>query len=111
MFLKTGGNGTRSILKGVVVQSLLRKVDGSGRVAAFEVMLGSAGAGSLIRDGKTNQIYSLIQTGHQQGMQTLESSLVALCKNGVVTVEEARTKANDLQTFDQLLKDVGYDVR
>ena len=93
-----------SILKGIVVQSLLRKADGSGRVAAFEVLLGNTGVGSLIRDSKTNQIYSFIETSHQQGMQTLESSLAALCKNGVVTVEEARVKANDVQTFDQLLK-------
>ncbi len=93
------------VLRGIIVQSLLRKVDGTGRVAAFEIMTMNAGARSLIREGKTNQVYSLIQTGHQQGMQTLESSLAALYKSGVVSVEEAKTKANDVQTFEQLLRD------
>ncbi|MBU0743977.1 MAG: type IV pilus twitching motility protein PilT, partial [Gammaproteobacteria bacterium] len=72
-----------AVLKGVVVQSLLRKVDGSGRVAAFEVLVMDAGAANLIKEGRTNQIYSFIQTGRQLGMQTFESSLVDLCKKGI----------------------------
>jgi twitching motility protein PilT len=93
-----------AVLKGVIVQSLLRKVDGTGRVAAFEVLVMNEGAANLIKEGRTNQIYSFIQTGHKLGMQTFESSLVALCKSGVVSIEEAKTKVNDLQSFEQLLK-------
>ena len=93
-----------AVLKGIIVQSLLRKANGSGRVAAFEIMTMTSGAKSLIKDGKTNQIYSLLQTGRQHGMQTLESSLVELCKNGMVSVEEAKAKVNDLQAFEHLLE-------
>ena len=92
-----------AVLKGIIVQTLLRKKDKSGRIAAFEILLMNKGTANLIKEGKTNQLYSSMQTGQQKGMQTLERSLAELCKKGVITAEEAKTKANDVEGFEQLL--------
>jgi twitching motility protein PilT len=93
-----------SILRGVVAQVLLRRNDGSGRVAAFEVMVANAAVKNLIKEGKNSQIYSVIQTRQKDGMQTLESSLVSLCKQGIITVPEAKTKVTNPQDFEVLLE-------
>src|SRR5215471_94361 len=64
-------------LQGVVTQTLLPTADGQGRCVAAEVLVPTPGVRNLIREGKTHQIYSLIQTGAEQGMQTMDSSLAA----------------------------------
>jgi twitching motility protein PilT len=92
-----------STLRAVIAQTLLRKKDGSGRVAAFEVMLASTAIKSLIKDGKTSQIYTSIQTGRQEGMQLMEYALETLCKNGIVSREEAMSKANDPKSLERVL--------
>src|SRR6516165_7970501 len=66
-------------LKGVVSQVLLPKADGQGRVAAREIMVVTPAIAALIREGKTHQIYSAIQTGSTYGMCTMEKSLAELC--------------------------------
>lgn len=78
-----------AVLEGVVAQRLLARKDGTGRVAAFEVLMASSGIRNLIREGKTHQILSSIQTGRNHGMQTMESSLSALVHDGVVDAEAA----------------------
>lgn len=93
-----------STLRAVIAQKLLRKKDGSGRVAAFEIMVANPAIRHLIKDGNTHQIYSTIQTGSQEGMQTLEQSLKNLCQNGVISAEEAAHKANDLKSFELVNK-------
>jgi twitching motility protein PilT len=75
-------------LQAVIAQILLPKRGGKGRVAAQEVLIASSGVRSLIRDGKTYQIPSAIQTGAKYGMQTLEGALTKLAQNGVIDPSE-----------------------
>jgi len=93
-----------STLRAVIAQKLLRKKDDSGRIAAFEIMIVNSAIKHLIKEGNTHQIYSAIQTGRQEGMQTLEQSLKNFCQNGLISVEEAMRKANDLKSFELALK-------
>jgi twitching motility protein PilT len=83
-----------STLKGVVSQVLLPKVGGQGRVAAREVLVVTPAISALIREGKTHQIYSAIQTGANSGMCTMEKSLAELHQAGLVSEEDALSKAN-----------------
>ncbi|HSS46745.1 MAG TPA: twitching motility protein PilT, partial [Burkholderiales bacterium] len=86
-------------LRAVISQTLLKTKDGSGRVAAFEVMIGTPAIRNLIRENKVAQMYSSIQTGQNVGMQTMDQNLMELLKRGVVTSEEARSKAANKDTF------------
>ena len=87
-------------LRAVVSQRLVARADGKGRVPAIEVMMGTKAVGNLIRESKTFQIPSLIQTGSSAGMVLLDASLMELYKNGVITVEEARKNAEDPKKFN-----------
>ena len=69
-------------LEGVVTQQLLLNADGTGRLAACEVMICTAAIRNLVRSAKTHQIYSLMQTGGQYGMQTMDQGLAKLVKTG-----------------------------
>ena len=91
-------------LQGVIAQTLLRKKDGSGRVAAFEILVVNTAIRNLIKTGKTHQIYSAIQTGQQEGMQLLTQALKELCQEGIVSKEEAISKITDAKEFEELLK-------
>jgi len=86
-------------IQAVISQDLLHKADGSGLVPAFEVMIATAGIRNLIRERKTHQIYTLIQGGGDVGMQTLEQHLVQLYQGGVITAEEALSKASNPDEF------------
>ncbi len=86
-------------LKGVVCQQLLKTADGKGRVAALEIMHGNAAIANLIREGKTFQIPSIIQTGKRDGMQLLDGHLQELLKAGKVTAEEAHRCALNKSQF------------
>ena len=79
-------------LRAVISQTLLKR-NGGGRIAAHEIMIGTPAIRNLIREGKIAQMYSAIQTGAQQGMQTLDQCLADLVTKGVVSKEEARYKA------------------
>src|SRR5882762_370750 len=79
-------------LKGVVTQTLCKKV-GGGRVPAMEILLGNAAVSNLIREGKTYQIPSVMQTGRGHGMQTLNDALLDLVRKQTVTAQEALTKS------------------
>lgn len=79
-------------LQAVISQALLKRV-GGGRVAAHEIMLGTAAIRNLIREDKVAQMYSAIQTGGGVGMQTLDMSLKALVGAGLVSLGHAREKA------------------
>jgi twitching motility protein PilT len=92
-----------SSLKGVISQILLPRVDGNGRVAAREIMVVTSGISAIIREGKTHQIYSAIQTGSNHGMCTMEKSLAELCLAGVITEEDALSKANHPQDLRPLI--------
>ncbi|HET9993461.1 MAG TPA: PilT/PilU family type 4a pilus ATPase [Kofleriaceae bacterium] len=88
-------------LAGVVAQQLLPKVDG-GRTAAHEILLGNLALASLIREGKTQQISSFIQSGQSEGMQLMDASLEKLVKDGVVKASDAMEKAIDKEGFAKL---------
>ena len=85
-------------LRAVISQTLLKKV-GGGRVAAHEIMVGTPAIRNLIREGKIAQMYSAIQTGQAQGMQTLDQNLQELLMRGLITKEEARFRAVNKAEF------------
>ena len=88
-----------STLKGVISQILIPRADGDGRVAAREVLAVNAAISTIIREGKTHQIYSAIQTGFKEGMCTMERSLGELCKQGLITEAEGMSKATHIDEF------------
>ncbi|MDR0292970.1 MAG: type IV pilus twitching motility protein PilT [Oscillospiraceae bacterium] len=88
-----------SVLKGVITQTLLPRAEGKGRVAAFEIMLGTDAVLNLIRENKGHQLDSTIQTSARQGMVLLDNYLADLVRKGVVRREHALEKANDRTEF------------
>lgn len=90
-------------LVGVVSQTLVRRKDGRGRAAAREVMVATSAVRNLIRENKTYQVASIIQTGARQKMNSLDQSLAGLVERGIVEKEDARQRAKDPLEFDRLL--------
>jgi twitching motility protein PilT len=94
---------TRSMLseslQAVISQTLLKKKDGSGRVAAHEIMLGTPAIRNLIRENKIAQMYSVIQTSLGQGMQTLDQCLTDLVRRNLISTAEARLAAKQGEMF------------
>ncbi|MBM2824470.1 MAG: twitching motility protein PilT [Dehalococcoidales bacterium] len=85
------------VLEGVISQVLLRRADGSGRVAALEIMLVTTPVHNLIRENKLNQLASFLETGSRVGMRTLEQDLEKLVTTGVITREEALAQVKQLK--------------
>ncbi len=85
-------------LRAVIAQTLMKKI-GGGRVAAHEIMIGTPAIRNLIREGKVAQMYSAIQTGQGEGMQTLDQNLQDLVRRGVVDKPQARLKAVNKDSF------------
>jgi twitching motility protein PilT len=86
-------------LKAVISQTLCKTMDGTGRVAAHEIMIGTPAIRNLIREAKVAQMYSAIQTGQQFGMQTLDQNLQDLVKRRIISAAEARSKAANKDNF------------
>jgi len=86
-------------LQAVISQSLCKLKDGSGRVASHEIMIGTSAIRNLIRENKIAQMYSAIQTGQGQGMQTLDQNLTDLVRRNVISPAEARAKAKFPENF------------
>jgi twitching motility protein PilT len=86
-------------LVAVISQTLCKLKDASGRVAAHEIMLGTSAIKNLIREYKIAQMYSSIQTGQNQGMQTLDQNLADLVRRNIVSPAEARAKAKFPENF------------
>ncbi|EEG07153.1 MULTISPECIES: type IV pilus twitching motility protein PilT [Pseudogulbenkiania] len=86
-------------LRAVISQTLLKTKDGSGRVAAHEIMVGTPAIRNLIRENKIAQINSMIQTGQQYGMQTLDQCLQELVRRNIASPAEARLKASNKDLF------------
>jgi twitching motility protein PilT len=86
-------------LVAVISQALLKLKDGSGRVAVHEIMVGTPAIRNLIRENKVAQMYSMIQTGAQHGMTTLDQGLLELVRRNVIAVGEARTYAKNPESF------------
>jgi twitching motility protein PilT len=91
-------------LMGIVAQQLLRTADGKRRVAAHEILVGSPALASMIRENKTFQIPSLMQSGQSQGMQTMDMALERYVRDGTISPETALEKAIDKESFAKLLK-------
>ena len=86
-------------LAGIVGQQLLKSADGKGRVAAHEILIGSPAIASMIREGKTTQIPSLMQGGQSQGMQTIDMCLERMLAQKSITADTALEKAQDKDSF------------
>ncbi|MEK7768251.1 MAG: ATPase, T2SS/T4P/T4SS family, partial [Pseudomonadota bacterium] len=86
-------------LRAVISQALLKTKDGTGRVAAHEIMIGTPAIRNLIREAKVAQMYSTIQTSQSVGMQTLDQNLTDLVKRNIISNAEARTKAMNKDSF------------
>lgn len=91
-------------LKGVIAQQLLIRADGQGRVIAVEILVGTTALSNLIREGKTYQIPSLIQTGRREGMQTMDQAILEHLRSKQITPQEAYRKAVDKETYRQYLE-------
>lgn len=92
-----------SVLQAVVSQQLLPNIDSNGRVAALEIMVSTPGIQNLIREGKTHQIESAVQTGSKYGMKTMDMAISELYKKGVISMETAMTYAVDRETLKRLM--------
>src|ERR671935_225639 len=99
-----------STIQGIVTQTLLPTLDGSGRVAACEILLPDDAVRNLIRQAKVEQIYSVMQTGTSKGMQTLEQALVDFVKRGVVSQEIALSRSSRPEQLKGLLQRAGVAV-
>ena len=93
-------------LKGVVAQVLLPKI-GGGRVAAHEILVGNHAVAAMIREGKTFQLASVMQTNKQQGMVTMNDSLLSLVQRKLVDPKQAYLKAVDKNGFATMLRSAG----
>ncbi len=92
-------------LKGVICQQLLKTAEGKGRVAALELMVGTPAIANLIREGKTFQIPSIIQTARKEGMQLMDQHILDLLKTKKILPEEAYRCAIEKKQFEQYLGD------
>src|SRR5438067_1797732 len=97
-------------LQGVVTQALLPTADGVGRIAALEVLFPDDAVRNLIRQGKVEQIYSIMQTGTSKGMQTMEQSLAELVQRRVVTIDIALSRSSRPEQLLGLLERAGFDL-
>lgn len=93
-----------STLEGVIAQQLLPTKDGSGRIAVMEVMLASSAVRNLIREMKTNQLYSTMQTSTNEGMQTFDQALYNHYESGLLSLQTVRENANDQTQIDKWLR-------
>lgn len=92
-----------NMLMAVCAQRLVPAI-GGGRVVAAEIMVANSAIRALIRDGKTHQLDTAIQTGAEQGMQTMDRTLAKLVQTGVITYESAREYAVDINELDRLVR-------
>src|SRR5262249_29828111 len=95
-------------LQGIVTQNLLPTADGLGRVAALEILLPDDAVRNLIRQAKIEQVYTVMQTNTQRGMQTMEQSLADLILRRVVTPETAFSRTSRAEQLMTLLESGGF---
>ncbi len=94
-------------LQGVVTQQLLQNTDGKGRVVACEILVVTPAVRHLIREGKVHQIYTVMQTGSQFGMQTMDSSIAELLRVGKISKLEAAHAAHNSEDMRRLIAQGG----
>jgi len=91
-------------LRAVIAQNLFKRIDSKGRCAALEIMIATPAIRNLIREGKTFQIPSMIQTGKKYGMQTLDDAIMNYLQKKIISPEDAYTKAVEKSKFADFLK-------
>lgn len=91
------------VLAGVITQQLVPNVNGNGMVAATEIMLKNNAVSNLIRENKTNQLQTILQSNMQMGMHTLNHSLVQLLRQGKISYEDALNVSNEPSNLDSML--------
>lgn len=92
-----------NILQAIVSQRLVPSV-GGGRVVAAEILVANSAVRNIIREGKSHQLDAVIQTGADQGMQTMDRTLASLVQAGTISYDEARNYAVDLTEFDRMMR-------
>lgn len=85
-------------IQGVISQTLLKRADEKGRIAATEILIGTPAVRNLIREGKTHQLNSMIQTGGQYGMQSLDATLRKMIQDGTILMKEALAQNINFQS-------------
>jgi len=96
-------------LRAVVAQNLFKRIDKKGRCAALEIMIATPAVRNLIREGKTFQIPSMIQTGKKYGMQTLDDAIMNFLNKKMISADDAYAKSNDKSKFLPFLKNPPAD--
>ena len=96
-------------IRAVVAQTLFKRIDRQGRVAAVEIMIGTPAVRNLIREGKTFQIPGTLQTGKKYGMQTLDDAIMLLLDKRIINPDDAYTKAEDKSRFLPFMKNPPAD--
>jgi twitching motility protein PilT len=91
-------------LRAVISQVLFKRIDKIGRIVALEILIATPGVRNLIREGKSHQIPSMIQTGKKYGMTLLDDSIMELFKRGNIGAEDAYAKSNEKARFRPLLR-------
>ena len=91
-------------IRAVIAQTLFKRIDRQGRIPALEILIATPAVRNLIRESKTHQINSMIQTGKKYGMQLLDESIMDLYRKGYISADDAYNKANDKAQFRPLLK-------
>jgi twitching motility protein PilT len=94
-------------LQGIMTQMLLPTADGAGRCVAAEVLVPTPAVRNLIREAKTHQIYSVLQTGASHGMQTMDAALAQLVRAGKVNRQLAETRSHSVEEFRRLIAGAG----
>jgi twitching motility protein PilT len=94
-------------LQGIMTQTLLPTADGSGRCVAAEILVPTPAVRNLIREGKTHQVYSVIQTGGSHGMQTMDASLASLVRAGKINRQLAEARSHSVEELRRLLGGAG----
>lgn len=90
-------------IQGIVTQQLLPRVDGKGRAVACEVLVPTPAVRNLIREGKTHQIYTVMQTGTKYGMQTMDSALAELVRRKLISRELAEARSSNPEDLARLI--------
>jgi len=93
-------------LKAVMAHRLIRRKDGKGRALALELLMGTQAVSSLIRERKTFQLATVIQTAKADGMQSMDDSILALVRDGVISPQDATTHLTHRELLRSLLRPV-----
>jgi twitching motility protein PilT len=91
-------------LRAVIAQVLFKRIDTKSRCAALEILIATPAVRNLIRESKTHQLASSMQTGKKYGMQLLDDAIMGLYNRGYISADEAYAKANEKARFRPLLK-------